>query len=396
MIFSYKAANSAGAMVSGELEAAEKRAALRELQDKGLTVTEIFGIDANSKKSKGTATTQDLLLSLHEMATLLESGVSIAETIDAQSKANYAADLREQYQVMANEIRKGVAFADALRVAAFKLPDYFSPLVEAGELTGNMAGALRQGVNQFEYDLKMNEEFRSALIYPAVLVASGIGAVLLIFVFVVPKFAPLVSRSDNLPLLSKVVLSGGMFFNDHFWWVVAGLVMIAFLCSYAASNNRFRSGLMQLGFRLPVIGTWLNEADTASWTSLMATLLSSRVDLLRSMELARQGMRSTRRRIELDHVLNEVKAGQGLADSLEKANALTPTGYNLIRSGERTGRLPAMMKSVADLYTEAARKRMTRMLTLIEPLAILIIGGVIGVIILGVILAITSINGLVA
>ena len=153
MIFSYKAANSAGAMVAGELEAAEKRAALRELQDKGLTVTEIFGIDTNSKKSKGTATTQDLLLSLHEMATLLESGVSIAETIDAQSKANYAADLREQYQVMANEIRKGVAFADALRVAAFKLPDYFSPLVEAGELTGNMAGALRQGVNQFEYDL---------------------------------------------------------------------------------------------------------------------------------------------------------------------------------------------------------------------------------------------------
>jgi len=396
MIFSYKASNSVGAMVAGELEATEKKAALRELQDKGLTVTEIFGIDANSKKSIGTATTQDLLLSLHEMATLLESGVSIAETIDAQSKANYPADLREQYQVMANEIRKCVAFADALRVASFKLPDYFSPLVEAGELTGNMAGALREGVNQFEYDLKMNEEFRSALIYPAVLVASGIGAVLLIFVFVVPKFAPLVSRSDNLPLLSKVVLSGGMFFNDHFWWVIAGLVMIAFLFSYAASRSKFRSGMMQLGFRLPVIGTWLNEADTASWTSLMSTLLSSRVDLLRSMELARQGMRSTRRRIELDHVLNEVKAGQGLADSLEKANALTPTGYNLIRSGERTGRLPAMMKSVADLYTEAARKRMTRMLTLIEPLAILIIGGVIGVIILGVILAITSINGLVA
>ena len=76
MIFSYKASNSVGAMVAGELEATEKKAALRELQDKGLTVTEIFGIDANSKKSIGTATTQDLLLSLHEMATLLESGVS--------------------------------------------------------------------------------------------------------------------------------------------------------------------------------------------------------------------------------------------------------------------------------------------------------------------------------
>ena len=93
MIFSYKAANSVGAMVAGELEAVEKKAALRELQDKGLTVTEIFGIDTNSKKSKGTATTQDLLLSLHEMATLLESGVSIAETIDAQSKANYPAGI---------------------------------------------------------------------------------------------------------------------------------------------------------------------------------------------------------------------------------------------------------------------------------------------------------------
>ena len=94
----------------------------------------------------------------------------------------------------------------------------------------------------------------------------------------------------------------------------------------------------------------------------------------------------------MELVARDIRAGESLADSLEKADVLTTTGYNLIRSGEKTGKLAPMMKSVARVYDEAARTRMRRVLTLIEPLAILILGGVIGSIIVGVILGITSIN----
>lgn len=395
MIFAYEAANSAGGVVAGEVEAVNRKEAIRELKNRGLVVTDIHGVALEAETPSGKSSARDLLLSLHEMATLLESGVSVVETIDAQSRANYPPDLRHKYQAMANEIRKGGAFSEALRIAQFDLPGYFNQLVKAGELTGNLALSLREGVNQFEYDLKMAEELRSALIYPAILVLSGIAAILLIFVFVVPKFAPLVSRAEDLPLLSDLVLSGGMWFNDNLLLFFCLVAAAAGAGAYALTNRSLRARALAFAFRLPVIGAWLSEGDTATWTSLMSTLLNSRVDLLLSMDLARQSMRSERRKRQLDQVMTDVKAGQGLADSLEKARALTPTGYNLIRSGERTGKLPDMMRSVAKLYDETARTRMKRAMALIEPLAILIIGGVIGLVILGVILAITSVNELV-
>ena len=113
------------------------------------------------------------------------------------------------------------------------------------------------------------------------------------------------------------------------------------------------------------------------------------------MQLSGEAVRSEKRQQLFGHVSGEVRAGQSLAEALEKTKALTPTGYNLISSGEKTGKLPEMMSSLATLYKDAARTRLTRMLALIEPLAILVIGGAIGVIILGVILAITSVNELV-
>lgn len=395
MMFTYEAASATGTVVAGELEAVNQKEALRTLNGMGLTVTEIRGLSDARQPSRKKSTKQDLVLSFHEMATLLESGVTVSETIAAQSSANYPQDLHEQYQVMAAEITKGSSFSDALVEAGFDLPEYFAQLVRAGELTGNLGGSLREGVTQLEYDLHSREEFRSALMYPSILVASGIAAVLLIFIFVVPKFAPLVSRSDELPLLSLLVLNGGMWFNDNWVVVLLLIVLAAAAGSTLSANQWFRHTMLEFSFRLPVIGNWLHEADTATWSSLMATLLRAKVSLLDAMQLSGEAVRSEKRQQLFGHVSGEVRAGQSLAEALEKTKALTPTGYNLISSGEKTGKLPEMMSSLATLYKDAARTRLTRMLALIEPLAILVIGGAIGVIILGVILAITSVNELV-
>jgi len=392
MIFAYEAVNESGAPIVGELEAIDQKDALRSLFDRGLTVVNISVIGKPVSSIGAKASRQDLLLSLHEMSTLLESGVSISETLDAQTGANYPQDLKVKYQVMADEIRKGGSFSAALEAAQFDLPDYLPQLVKAGELTGDLGESLREGVNQFEYDLRTQEDLRGALIYPAVLVVSGIAAVLLIFVFVVPKLAPLVSGSNDLPFLSSMVLSAGLWFNDNIFLFLGGSILVVGLLRWASGQPAYKGMLVNAAFRFPVVGGWLNDSDVASWTSLMATLLKAKVSLLQALDLARDSVMSNKRKTLLSQVERDIRAGQGLADSLEKARCLTESGYNLIRSGERTGRLPEMMTSVAKLYQGAAKTRMNRMMSLIEPIAILLIGGVIGVIILGVILAITSVN----
>ena len=123
MMFTYEAASATGTVVAGELEAVNQKEALRTLNGMGLTVTEIRGLSDARQPSRKKSTKQDLVLSFHEMATLLESGVTVSETIAAQSSANYPQDLHEQYQVMAAEITKGSSFSDALVEAGFDLPE---------------------------------------------------------------------------------------------------------------------------------------------------------------------------------------------------------------------------------------------------------------------------------
>ena len=393
MIFQYEAVNRSGGVVSGELEATGTVDALLSLRRRQLMATQLQEQSKDLRPSVGKkARKQDLLVSLHEMVTLLESGVSIGETIESQSLANYPDDLSRSYNLMSVEIRRGASFPQALRISGLKLPDYIYYLADAGELTGNLAQSLREGVEQFEYEQKLAQEFRTALIYPAVLVASGFGAVLLIFTFVVPKFLPMLERADDLPWLSEVVFGAGVLFNEYYYLFGLALVVLVVGIISIAANEKFRQKGIDILGQAPIVGNWIAETDTARWSSVMAALLVSRAELLNALELAANAVKSTRRRARLEVVMRDIKAGEGLADSLEKANVLTTTGYNLIRAGEKTGKLPLMMKSVARLYDDGARNRMKKVMALIEPLAILLIGSLIGSIILGVILAITSVN----
>ena len=393
MIFQYEAVNRSGGVVSGELEATGTVDALLSLRRRRLMATQLQEQSKDLRPSVGKkARKQDLLVSLHEMVTLLESGVSIGETIESQSLANYPDDLSRSYNLMSVEIRRGASFPQALRISGLKLPDYIYYLADAGELTGNLAQSLREGVEQFEYEQKLAQEFRTALIYPAVLVASGFGAVLLIFTFFVPKFLPMLERADDLPWLSEVVFGAGVLFNEYYYLFGLALVVLVVGVISIAANEKFRQKGIDILGQAPIVGNWIAETDTARWSSVMAALLVSRAELLNALELAANAVKSTRRRARLEVVMRDIKAGESLADSLEKANVLTTTGYNLIRAGEKTGKLPLMMKSVARLYDDGARNRMKKVMALIEPLAILLIGSLIGSIILGVILAITSVN----
>ena len=259
-------------------------------------------------------------------------------------------------------------------------------------MSGQLPQSLRQAVEQMEYDNRVGTEMRNALIYPAILVISGVAAVVLVFVFVVPQFSNLLEEGNDLPWLAEVVLRSGVFFNAHSWWLLAatGLAVTAAvgLFRQQALRQRVASALGAV----PVLKDWLSEADTARWASVMSAMLTSRVELMDALDLALRGVRISRRADKLAQVVREVRGGVALSAALKKEDALTATGYNLVRVGEQSGQLPEMLRSLALLYEENSTRRMKRFLALIEPLAILLIGGFLGLIMIGIILAITSVN----
>lgn len=397
--YEYEALSNEGTVLKGSVEAAGEREAARALDRRGLTVVHlgVSGAAATrtTRRREGRLRLQDLVVAFHELATMLQSGVALAEAVASQAHSAHHPRLLAAFDSISTGLRRGQSFSDALDAVGLPLPRYFMTLVRAGEQSGLLAQALGDGVAQMEYDNQVRDEIRQALTYPLVLVAAGLGAVTLMFTFVVPKFASLLSRGADLPWLASAVLNTGMFARANITWILAALAIAGVLLARSLANAETRARWHERLERLPVVGPWRVESETASWAKVLATLLANRVPLLDALALAQSGVRSPQRRARLDEAARAVRGGTPLATALEEQDALTGTGYNLVRVGERSGELPAMLRSLAKLCENAGRVRMKQFLSLLEPAAILVIGGTIGVIMIGIILAITSANDIV-
>ncbi|MDE0056104.1 MAG: type II secretion system F family protein, partial [Gammaproteobacteria bacterium] len=377
--YDYEIVDSNGQASQGRLEAASQAEAVRQLSSDGRTVV---AVDEHRAPALGGwrrgLKAQDVAVAFNELATLLESGVALGEAVTAQARGTHHPRLATAFDGMARDLMRGQSYLEVLRESALPLPEYVFQLVEAGELRGRLAEALRGAVQQMEYDLKVASDIRGALAYPAVLIVAGVAAVIVVFTFVVPQFTNLLESGSDLPLLASAVLGAGAWFNANAWLLAGTIVAVAAVVAALMRREAVRRGLTDAVARLPLVRGWFSEVDTAKWASVMGAMLASRVELMDALGLASRGVRISRRKEMLDRAADDVRSGVALSAALEKQDALTPTGYNLIRVGEQSGRLAEMMRALAKLYEENSARRMRRLLTFIEPAAVLLIGGFLG------------------
>ena len=395
MEYDYELIDGGGRTVKGQLEADSPADVVRALSRDGHTV-----VDVSERVPSALPTFQrrlrasELVVAFHELATLLESGVALGDAILAQSRGTYHPALAKAFTGVGRDLMRGLSFLDALRAGDLPLPDYVFQLVEAGELSGRLPQSLREAVDQLEYDQRVATDIKSALVYPSILVASGIAVVLLVFIVVVPEFSNLLEEAENLHFLSEAVLRSGVWFNNNTWLLAGIVVALALLTGALLRRRSVRQRIVDVAARLPVVGAWLTETDTAKWASVMSAMLTARVELMDALVLAARGVRISRRKAMLDGAIGDVRGGSALSVALERQSALTPTGYNLIRVGEQSGQLAQMMRALATIYENNSARRMKAVVALIEPLAILLIGGALGTIMIGLILAITNANAI--
>ena len=391
--YDYEVIDRNGQLVKGRAEAASVTDLVRGLSADGHTVVDVGErrVAARPLFRRGSRP-QDQLVAFHELAILLESGVALGEAVEAQASGSRHPEISEAFQLVATALTRGQSFHEALRSGGLALPSYVYHLVEGGELSGHLARALRQAVEQMQYEQRIAADMRNALLYPSILVISGSAAVLLVFVFVIPQFSNLLENGNDLPFLAEAVLRTGVWFNRNGWLVAAVLAAAATAAALLSRRARFRQGARDGLAAVPLLGAWFAEVDTAKWASLMSAMLTSRVALMDALGLASRSVSVSRRRATLEQAASDVRGGASLSDALERRNALTPTGYNLVRAGERSGQLAQMLHALASLYEANSQRRMKRFLALIEPMAVVLIGGILGVIMVGIILAITSVN----
>lgn len=394
--FGYRAIDRSGKSSEGELVSISRRQALKDLESRQLTVLTLVqrasSDSASDERKVGKLGEQDIITGLFELASMLNSGVSAAEAVASEAESAARPALRAAFKRMSKTLRHGGSFSESLEAAQLSLPDYVSCLIRAGEVTGRVGSALDDACNQMQYALEVRDETRNALIYPAVLVFSGVLAVLMMFIYVVPSFTNLLDQSDKLPWLAWAVLSAGRWTNQHLLLVGIGMAGLVTIPVLLLSRSDVRLFLLEKLEAVPLVGEWMINSDVASWSKIMSSMMRNRVELLTALELSQIAVRAPSRQRQLARARNAVKAGEPLSVALESNGCLNPTGYNLVRVGEKSGNLDEMLRSLADIYSRQSRQRMKKVLLLIEPLAILLIGGAVGTLIIAIILAITSAN----
>jgi general secretion pathway protein F len=395
-VYLYKAVNAEGGLVEGSLTAATERAAGRMVGEQGLILTALELSTARPraplfrfKQAKGQAT----LLAMQQLCTLLEAGVPLNDSLEAMAMAESNPFVRQALETMRGSLRQGSTFWQAMDSGGLPLPPYFKPLCRVGEQTGNLAQSLNDAVTRWQQDRQVLADIRNALIYPCILVATGIAALAIIFTSVVPKFVNLLDKSKGeLPLLSTIVLGSGKFVNDN-PLLFGGLLLALLVGSWAALRTpAARQRVLDWLARLPLLDVWMMEVNLGRWAFIMGTLLKNRVQLVDSLDIARENVSLTRLHSRLAVIGAGVRKGESLSDALLRAGTITPMGYSMVKVGEKSGELARMLFSLAEIYTSAGRQRTKNFLVVLEPLAILVIGAFIGLIMGGVLLAITSVN----
>jgi general secretion pathway protein F len=398
MRFQFQALQQNGRLVAGQIQARSQRDAYRDLLGRGMQPTVLAASGARvrgGRRSKRKARPRDFTYLLKELHALLAGGVPLADAVAAVEEAAEHPAIAGACADLHAALRRGDKFTRSFAHCFPTFPSYIHRIVEAGELSGRLAEAIADAAAEMEHAARVRTELRNALVYPTFLVGAGLLAVLFIFIVVVPRFAVMFhGHYASLPMLSYVVIAGGMWLRENLTLAAIGLAGLIGGGVYLARQPDLRARTFALLGRVPLVRDWLIEVETARWAAVLARLLENRVPLMVSLGLARTALGSRDIQLRLAQVERAVRTGGALAHALDEHRFLPPTALSLVRVGERSGTLPEMMRNVASIYDEIVRNRIKSALTIIEPIAILIIGGVIGLVAVAIFLAITAVNNI--
>jgi general secretion pathway protein F len=405
VLFDYQALDTVGAEQRGRLQARDKADAVAQLVGRGLTPLALHaGAESDAaarapgqpRPGTGVSGRMALVLLIRELATLLGAGVTLEESLRTLLESRSGLPAEAPLRAIVARVLAGERFSTAVRAqmdaGTLTLPSYVVALISAGESTGDLAAALGRAAEQLEFDEQLRAETSEALVYPLVLVGAGTAAVLFVFSFVVPRFSALLAgRQADLPWLSSAVLGIGTFVNEHsmvLLLALAGAAIAGAAAWRALGTARIRSA----GATLPILGNWLRQQELSRWTGMLALMLQSRVPILTALDLTASAVGLPDMAARLRRTAGDIGRGESLAHALAAYGLLPPSALSMVRVGERTGQLGPMMGHVAAYTLEQNRRQRRRLVALIEPAAILILGAIIAFVIVGVVLALTSLS----
>jgi len=337
----------------------------------------------------------DLISFAEDLAVLLGSGIPLNRSLSVVSELTSKDNFQGVILDVQQRIREGSTFWEALQSHHKIFPPVFIQMVQAGEAGGVLEGVLQKVADYLNSVEELKEYLVTAMIYPAVLTLTAGGSIAVLLLFVIPKFASIFSDMGvALPLATQVLLTLGETLRN-IWWLI-GLVLVAGLAGfrYVLRTKQGRTLWDRFKLRIPLIGTMLKKMEIARFVRTLGTLLSSGVSILSAMNIVQGVVLNTVLQRSLTEVYADLKQGRVLSRALENSRIFPVLTIQMVGVGEETGRMDEMLEKISDIYEKEVRAGIKKFTSLFEPLIILLLGGIIGLMVVSMLMAIFSVNSL--
>ena len=395
--FQYSALDAGGRTVSGVLEADSARQARTQLRARGLLPSAVGRIQTRALQpwSRGLPAAE-LSLVTRQLAILLGSGLTLEQSLNALIEEAAGPLTREVLTGVKSEVTAGSSLAGALGAYGQSFPGFYCALVQGGEDSGALPAVLQHLADYLDARQALRQKTSLALLYPVLVMAVAVLIVSGLLIYVVPQVVQVFQQSrQSLPLLTRALIGLSDFLRAVWPFLLAALIAIAASANMALRRPAARRRWHALLLRAPWLGLLVRGANTSRFASTLAILVGGGVPLLAALESAARVMTNRVMAEAVERAIERVREGASLARALGETRAFPPLLVHLVASGEMSGKLEQMLDRAAQLETQALERRLAVFLTLLEPVMILLMGGVVLMIVLAILLPIIEINQLV-
>jgi type IV pilus assembly protein PilC len=384
--FVFKAIDGAGVKARGEVEADSKQAVSDQLKQRGLIVLDISAKRSSANIEIGVKRVKpaELAIFSRQLSTMISSGMSILRALYVLEEQTESKYLKETIVAVRKDVEAGLSLSDSMARHPKVFNQLFVAMTQAGEMGGVLEDALIRVADQMQKDAALRRQIKSAMVYPVLVIIFAVGVMMALVAFLVPVFVGVFKQfGGELPKLTQV----SVFLSEMvtgYWWLMFGSVaaiMFAFRKWKKTSWGRRQWD----HFRLHVpakIGTIVQQVAVARWSRTLASLTGAGVPLLQALEITGRTGGNVAVEEAMDGVIASVKRGGTIAAPLAAAPLFPAMVTHMVGVGEETGALDQMLDRVAEFYEEQVEASVKALTSILEPIMIVVIGGIVGFIVI--------------
>jgi type II secretory pathway component PulF len=389
-LFKFKAYSHSGELVNGEITAESEKEAFSNLRKDYKLVIKVSAVSQAIQRKR--ITLSDLEQSTNQLSTLLKNGLKIDKALSVLVKSNRKSAIGLVWASVLSDIKQGALLSDALGKRPETFSTLFVEMVKIGESTGNLPQVFSRLSQNLLFQNALRNKVIQAITYPFFILIVCVLAIWAIFNFVIPSMSTMFESVSDIPSYTQVLMDASQWIQNYQIHLLICIVLLITGAVFAFQKHELRLKMIQATVKLPLIKTIVKQSDRIRFATSLQLTLESGVSLSNGLELASETVLDPQLKKSLRKIVVTVSSGGILSDELAKLSLFDDIGISLISVGEESGTLTSSFTEIAERARLSFEQWLIRFTAMLEPLLILVMGGVVGSVVITMLLSIVSIN----